>query len=491
MSNLALPARFRCILLERCLVKPGDALVIGVSGGSDSLALLHLFKQIGPNLGLKLHVLHINHQIRGADADADAQFVAATARAWSFPCHVHSVDVPALAASHKLSLEEAARQARYTALGRLAEEIGAQAVAVGHNADDQAETVLMHLLRGSGLAGLRGMLPITMLTDYHLLEPINRPVWLIRPLLDVTRAEIEAYCVENHLTPRFDRSNIDQTYFRNRLRHEVLPLLETLIPNVGARLRRTAEVLRADYDLLQAQVEQAWAQIVRAAGDERITLDRDAWRALPLSLQRATLRRATWQLRRTLRDVSFVHVENAMQVAQWGETGAQATLPAGLNLRVTYDALVVAPPDHSPPAPDWPLLRPGAEIEVPVPGRVSLPGEGWLFSLEPYTGPRDGHDWAALLSDPWAAPLDASRLTGRLILRPRRPGDRFRPQGVGGTQRISAFMIDKRIPAAWRDSVPLLVADGEIAWVAGFRVAESYTVSPETPGVTLARFRRE
>ena len=472
------------------MLRAGDPVVLGVSGGPDSLAMLHLFVRSQEALGLRLYVLHLDHRIRGEEATAEARFVAETAEAWGVPCRVERVDVPALAAERKLSLEEAARQARYTALGREAIRRGAEAIAVAHNADDQAETVLMHLIRGAGLAGLRGMLPITPLSEYHLLEPLDAPLLLIRPLLDISRAEVEAYCAAEGLQPRFDRSNLDTTYFRNRLRHEVLPLLESLNPGIRERLRRTASVLAADYEALQAQVEAAWEAITLEESAARVRFDRQGWRELPLALQRATIRRAAWQLRRSLRDVSFEHVEGAVQVARDGETGAQATLPAGLTLRVDYDSLVIAPADQRPPPPDWPLLEPGTAIRIEGPGVYELPGTGWRFTLHPYEGARAGAGWEALLADPWAAPLAADRLTGPLLLRTRRPGDRFRPQGVGGRQKVSEFMINAKIPAAWRDHVPLLVAGERIAWVCGWRVDERFLVRAETERVLVARFEK-
>lgn len=472
--------------------QPGDArpekVVVGVSGGVDSLALLHLFVRAWQSLAVAPIVVHVNHLIRGAEADADARFVAGIAEEWGVPCHVERIDVPALAAERKLSLEEAARQARYTLLGQHAARLGARLIAVAHNADDQAETVLMHLLRGAGLAGLRGMLPVAPLSDYHLLEPVDASLSLIRPLLGVPRAAIEAYSTAHGLQPRFDRSNLDTTYFRNRLRHVVMPVLEGVNPNVKAVLARTASVLAADYDVLQAEVEAAWQVVIREESGERVCFDRAGWRALPLALRRATLRRAAWHLRAHLRDVSFRHVEDAAEVALQGETGARATLPGGLALRVDYDTLVIEPEGKRPPAPDWPFLEPGTVVTVPGEGEVMLPGSGWVFSLHAYEGPRSGPAWQALLTDPWSAPLDAGQMAAPLALRPRLPGDRFAPMGAGGSQKVSDFMINAKIPAAWRDHLPLLVSGEAIVWLCGWRVDARFAVRDDSGPVWLARF---
>ncbi|MBO9371414.1 MAG: tRNA lysidine(34) synthetase TilS, partial [Chloroflexi bacterium] len=327
------------------LLNVGDGVVVGVSGGPDSLCLLHLLLRLRDECRLQLHVAHLHHGARGEDADADAAFVADLAREWGLPATLAREDVPAIACQHKLAFEEAARRIRYAFLAHVAGRVGATKVAVGHNADDQAETVLMHFLRGAGLAGLRGMRPATPFAEYRLLQKVDRfplpdhlPI-LIRPLLGTPRARIEQYCAEQGLTPRFDRSNLDTTYFRNRLRHELLPLLETYNPNIRRRLCHTAEVVAADYELLVQMREWAWGQVVREETEEAIVLDRAGWQAQPLALQRALLREAAYRLRPHLRDVDFVHVEAAVRVARAGTTGAQATLPGGLALTVGYDTL--------------------------------------------------------------------------------------------------------------------------------------------------------
>lgn len=493
------------------LLTPGDGVVVGVSGGPDSLCLLHVLTRLREEYRLRLHVAHMHHGARGADADADAEFVAALATQWGLPVTVEKQDVPALAQVHKLAFEEAARRVRYAFLARVAGETGARKIAVGHNADDQAETVLMHFLRGTGLAGLRGMLLATPLTDYCLLEPFlppaassTQPPFLIRPLLEVPRSEIERYCAHHGLTPRFDRSNLDTTYFRNRLRHELLPLLETYNPNVRTRLCHTAAVVAADYELLTQLRQQAWAEIALQEREQTIIFDREAWRALPLALQRATLRRAAYRLRRSLRDVDFVHVENARAVALNGETGAQATLPMGLMLTVGYDTLTIADAD-APPTPfptDEPLLWSAEPLPVALPGTTVIPPPpGAPFTSEASPGPKwvlhaeilEDWDTHQIVTnpDPWTACFDAHALAAPLVLRPRRPGDRFRPYGMGGHNvKVSALMVNLKIPHAWRDHVPLLVADGKIVWVCGRRIGEEAVVGPETRQVARLWFAR-
>ncbi|MBN1310255.1 MAG: tRNA lysidine(34) synthetase TilS [Anaerolineae bacterium] len=469
-------------------VTPGTPIILGVSGGVDSLVMLHLFAQSREGLGMQLHVLHVDHRIRGKEAQADARSVASTCKEWGVPCRIEEIDVPALAARRKIALEEAARLARYTALGMEATRLGASMVAVAHNADDQAETVLMHLLRGSGLGGLRGMLPVSPLSDYHLLEPLAAHVKLIRPLLGIPRADIEAYAAKQGLKPRFDRSNLDTTYFRNRMRHEIILMLETVNPNLRLMLGHTASVIAADYEIVIRQVDAAWQSVVLEETDEHVRLDLAKWRELPLALQRGTIRKAAFRLRASLRDVSYKPVEAAVEVARSGPTGAQSTLPDGLTLCVGYNTMTITA--GRPPLPDWPLLPVDTEIAIKEPGEIDLPGSDWRFRLSTFDTRRSGPAWDALLADPWAAPLSVKTLDAPISLRTRHPGDRFRPQGAGGTKKIAEFMIDAKIPAPCRASLPLLVVGDQIAWVCGWRVDEQFVVGPKTKHVWLARFEK-
>ncbi len=409
---------------------------------------------------------------------------------------VEKRDVPNLAKKHGLAFEEAARRVRYAFLAEVAETIDAGKVAVGHNADDQAETVLMHFIRGTGLAGLRGMLPSSPLADYRLLEPFfHSPVSdrqrpnLVRPLLEVPRDAIEAYCADHDLRPRFDRSNLDTTYFRNRLRHELLPELETYNPNIREVLRHTAAVAAADYDVLAEQRQVAWANVVQEEREDAVVFRQPDWQAFPVALQRATLRKATYRLRGSLRDVTFVHIENARKIALEGETGKQATLPMGLALTVGYDTITIGEATETVPPPDEPLLWSDEPLSVSIPGIVPLPETDWV--LEARTLDRWDMTEITAPDDRWTAHLDADTLTEPVRLRTRRQGDHFHPYGMGGhTVKVSDLMINLKIPEAWRDHVPLLVAGDDVAWICGRRIAEHVAVKLETRQVTRFRFER-
>ena len=480
------------------LLLPGDIVVLGISGGPDSLCMLHALRQLAGHYSVTLHVAHLNHGIRGQEADEDARFVQELCASWGVPCTVERADVPALAQARRLAIEEAARQARYAFLGSLARRLGGRTVAVAHSADDQVETVLMHLLRGSGLAGLRGMRPLSWLDELRLGEECPEPaeaqpsrIRLVRPLLNVTRQEILAYCEQNALRPRFDRSNLDQTYFRNRLRHELIPLLETYNPNIREVLWRTAEVIAADYELLRQQLAATWPTVVRRESSEAIVFDLSALRALPLGLQRSVLREGIHRLRRSLRNINWIHVDDALAILNKGHTGAMATLPQGLMLTLGYEEATLSSGEQTLPLEDdRPRLYRGP-LSIPVSGWVMLPESRWSLSTEIIAREALPPDWETN-PNPYVAYLDASALTFPLTLRQRQEGDWFCPLGLGGRrQKLRDFMINAKIPRQERAAVPLLVSGDDIVWIVGWRVDARYAITPATTRVLVARCERQ
>jgi tRNA(Ile)-lysidine synthetase-like protein len=468
------------------LFPPGETVVVGVSGGPDSLCLMDALHGLAPELGIALHIAHLHHGLRGAEADADAVFVAEQATARGLPYTVEHLEVRALAEREGLSLEEAARQARYTFLAEVAARVGSRTIAVAHHADDQVETVLMHLLRGSGLAGLRGMRPCMPLTEYHgLLRRPPEGLRLVRPLLGVWRSEIETYLRARGLTPRFDRSNLDLTFFRNRLRHEVLPFLERLNPRLRETWWRMAETLAADYEFLEQTLRQLWPTLVAPEEPERIVFNLARWRELPLSLRRMALREAAFRLAHRLRDLRFEHVEEAIRMADEGMTGGMLTWPEGLRVSVAYGTLILALEGSLWPEPDLPLLSGSLPLQ---PGEILWPDGRWAVIWEELTT----WDPARMQhADPWTLYLDADRAGTSLRFRTRRSGDRFHPAGMPEPVRLKTFLINQKIPQAWRDRWPLLANEREeILWVAGVRPADFIRPSPHSRCVWRIAIRR-
>ncbi len=480
--------KVRRTIEEYELLSPGERVVVGVSGGPDSLCLLHVLNRLRGEYDIELHVAHLNHLIRGEEADADAAFVAKLAEDWGLPATVEARDVPALAKAKGLAIEEAARQARYSFLGEVAYRIGARTIAVGHNADDQTETVIMHWLRGAGLAGLRGMQPMTEMKEMRLGEK-SFDLRVIRPLLEVTRAEIKAYCREHGLQPRFDRSNLDTTYFRNRLRHELIPYLESYNPNIRELVRRSAKVIAADYEFLRSELERVWPQVVIKETDKQVTFDLEGWRALPLSLKRSTLREAIHRLRRSLRNIDWIHVEDARIALETKGAGTKVTLPRGLMLTIGYGEFFVAEEGQIEFPTDLPLLFVDV-LPLSVPGTTELPQSDWLVEARILSREELPPNWEEN-PDPWQAFLDHEKTGPNLILRHRNKGDRFQPLGMEGHQvTLSAFMINVKIPSHLRDLIPIVATPCHIVWVAGWRLDERVKITEGTERILHLTFRQ-
>jgi tRNA(Ile)-lysidine synthase len=453
--------RIRGVLLQNGRFDPRQPLVVGVSGGPDSLCLLDCLHQ----LGLPMVVAHFDHQLRPNSAE-DALKVAQMAAERGLPFEQAAGDVMAFSRQEHMSVEEAARTLRYRFLFEAANRRAAQAVAVGHTADDQVETVLMHLLRGAGLAGLKGMQAVST----H--EAWDARIPLVRPLLNVWRSEIEAYCQECGLTPLIDATNQQTTYFRNKLRHELVPELQRYNPQVKEVLLRTADVLAGDWGVVEQAADQAWGEVLLEVLPGACVVDREKLRSLPIGLQRAILRRMLAALRPGLRDIDFETVERAVAFIAHPSRSRGLDLSQGLRLTWETGRLILAEPGVELVDQDRPRLPAGAELLLEPPGQILLEG-GWRLLADSKAPTGDVRSTAA-----WEAWLDGDALVYPLVVRPAGLGERFQPFGMQGrSQKMSDFWINAGVPRRNRASWPLVYSAGQIVWVPGYRIAESVKVT--------------
>ena len=456
---------------------PDQPVLLGVSGGADSMALMHGLHE----LGYRLVIAHLDHAIRPESA-ADADYVQAAAEELGSPFVRARIDVLKVAEAEGQSLEEAAREVRYTFLFKQAREYHAQAVAVAHHADDQVETVLMHFLRGAGLAGLSGM-------PYRKVMPIwDAAIPLVRPLLDVWREDVEGYLSEKGVTPRFDESNLDQTYFRNRLRHELIPNLETYNPRFRQVLNRTAAVLAGEEDFLEELTQAAWKLCLIERNEGRVLLSLAAFQEYAVPIQRRLLRRAVAQLRPDLRDVGFDVIERALAFLDHPAEVKTLDLAAKVDLTLLGDKLVIKAWEADLPDGDRALLpTPVFTADLSFGESVSL-RNGWALQMEMLPDlPEDASVKAAAcpVDEVW---LDADRLTFPLLVRGWREGERWQPLGMDGhSQKLSDFFINEKVPEHLRAVWPLVCSGEEVVWVTGLRPAELVKVSGETRGIVRLR----
>ena len=434
----------------------GATLVAAVSGGPDSLALLHALHCIADAHALSLHVAHVDHGLRPSSR-RDAEAVRARAEAMGLPCTVVAVDVPRRPDGS--FSEAAARDARYRALAAVAEAHGAAAIVTGHTLDDQAETVLLHAVRGAGLVGLRGM---AVLSDAPVDGVAAR---IFRPLLGLRRADTLAYCHRNGLDPIHDETNDDERIPRNLLRLQVVPLLERLNPRAVEALARLAQTAGGAQDFLDAALEAEWPALASSA-DGAVALDRERLRALHPALQSLAVRRAFVQTVGASGALDAANVDAALRLAD-GPAGRETPLPGGIRTEARHDSLVF----HAPGA--LPSLPLEGEHPVPVPGVTAV--GGWRVETQLVETP------TSLDAPPMTAYLDADTLGGELCLRSRRPGDRIQPLGMAqGSRKLQDYFVDAHVPRRERDAVPLLVSPRGVVWVAGHAVAHWARVTPET-----------
>ena len=447
-------------IAQHQIIQPKETVLVGVSGGVDSLALLYALHTLRNQLDCQLHIAHLDHGFRNDSAD-DAAYVAEQADRLDLPISRDRIDVPQLMRDQKLSAEVAARRARYQFYERVSEQVGATKIALGHHRGDQAETVLMNLLRGAGVSGLKGMLPV-------------RDGKFIRPLLASSREEIEDYVAQLGLQPRCDATNSQLDYLRNRVRLELIPSLERgYNPNVQNALNQTAELLQAESDYLEAVAYDAFqACRIASCRSDTVILDRCLFRAYHLALRRRILRLAAAAVFGELRDLYFNHFESMLTLIDGEAPNSALDLPNGGTFRRAYNRVFIQQKSTDSYA--------SFEYEVAVPGHTSLPS---LDAEMIATVVERSMDCTAADKFPdgkFETVFDLDRLQLPLKLRQRRDGDRFHPFGMQGRKKLKDLLIDAKIPRQERGRVPVLMSREEIIWVVGYRTSEPFKVRTET-----------
>ena len=489
------------------LLPSGGKVIVAVSGGADSLCLLHLLHQLcGPGkryTHVQLHAAHLNHQLRGEASAQDAAAVASIVESWGLPLTSGKIDVPELAKAEHRSLEDAARITRYRFLREVAQ---GQPIAVAHHADDQVETLLLHWLRGSGLSGMVGMLP--------------RQQDIIRPLLQVSHEQTTAYCREHGIVPVEDLSNADPAFLRNRIRHQLLPLMESINPGFRDTLLRNAGVLRTDLDYIETQVDACWPQVVTKEQDEAITLNAQALIELPLALQRHLLRRVTARLCQGQSPLEIRHYALIEDLLHRTADRQERTLHLPQNLRVTrilynltlerlstpVGARFIAPSitsfEENDTLPEGAINRAPTsepslpeEASLPLPGEVAVPGTPWIAKAELLTGAlmeevktalrrADWPEvWRLLANSRYVVYVDAQSIDTCLRVRTRRPGDRIQPSGMAHEKKVQDILVDYHIARPEREFIPLFFSASHCIWLTGICLDERVRLTSYTEHV--------
>ena len=454
------------------LVKTGTTILVTVSGGQDSVCLLHLLTKLKSKLGIDLHVAHLDHKLRGRESSADAQYVIDLCHRLGIPMTVEQRDVRAYQKEWKLSLEEAARDVRYQFFAEVAHRVGTKVVAVAHTKDDQVETILMHLIRGTGTKGLTGLQPFSQRKSG------GKRLTIVRPLLDVSREETAAYCKRHRLEFRQDSTNLSLKPLRNKIRLELIPLLKTYNPGIVDALLRTSAIARDDIAFLESHAKHQWPKIVhKKAGS--LVIEKIGFIELDRSRQRYILRLAMERLLATLKDIETRHIEKMMEAVEM-PAGTCITMPEGLQFVVEYDRLILGR-DIDNISPYQPL--PGL-YELMVPGTIAIPG--WQVKTSIVNSQRKVNT-----DDPFTALLDFEKTGNELVIRTRKPGDRFQPLGMAESKKVGQFMIDNHVPRLWRSKIPIVLAGDKVVWVVGQRIDERFKVTDRTKKLLRLQFQQK
>lgn len=443
-SDAALLALVDRTIREKHLFGPDDTLIVAVSGGADSTALLDILTRL-PGYNLRLIAAHLNHRLRGVESDADEEFCRKLALAYPIPFESSRVDVLEAAKSGQMNLEDAGRRARIDFFTQLRKKHDAAAVVLAHHADDQAETILMRLIRGSGMTGLSGM-------------SYRNSSSFVRPLLNISRSDIEQYLNRHALTWREDASNRDTTFLRNRIRHELLPVLETYNPAIRSNLSTTSSVISGDGALLDELTEQAFSRTCRMEVGT-VVCGVSQLNELNQALRRRTVRLAFKNLTGNLDGVSLCHIDAICTMLDAARPSSRLALPQGVTCVREYDRLLFQRKTET-------VLESAPEILIPAPGVYQLPGGG-LLTIEFSELPAD---FRTLPADTLFVNPDKTGFPW--LLRTFRPGDRIIPFGMSGRKKVKEIFIDKKIPQSERMRIPLLFSGTDLIWIAGVCASE-------------------
>ncbi len=462
------------------LIRPGETVVCAVSGGPDSVAMIHILHELAEvqQINWKLHVAHVNHGLRGADSDADEAFVGELAKKLRLPFHPSKVDVLGLRKEERMSTEEAARKLRHESLLKAAIEVGAQKIALAHNLDDQAETILHRILRGTGLRGLKGMAPIRVISRKH-------DVFAVRPMIEIERREIEGHLREKGIEYRTDLTNLDTSITRNRIRHKLLPMIEAEFnPRIKMALVKLGQTAGSFYLLLREIANEVYENARMLSGEGEVCLSVEEFSKLPPAIQTLIIDRAVKTLLGRAPQLNFEH--NLEIHARCGEQAFQKTvsLPRGLEARREGYVLKLGRTHEAPP----PLKF--SQKKLSVPGRTVIRKLNIRIDAEVMEGKIMGLKEFIRTKDYTEEIVDFEKLQGLLVVRLRHKGDQFVPLGSRHTIKLKKFFIDNKVPRNVRDRTPIVSDGSRIVWVVGYRIGDDVKITDATRKVLKLKVER-
>lgn len=454
------------------MLETGDRVIVAVSGGADSLSLLHLFLRLKSEYSLKIFVAHVDHMTRGGGSTEDAKFVGGLCKEWGIPLYIKEADMEQYAILNSLSEEEAGREIRYKFFYDLKQKLDADRIAIAHNKNDQAETVIMRMLRGTGIKGLAGI------------EPVRQP-GIIRPLIDVDRDEIEKYCSENGLNYRRDYTNYQRLYTRNKIRLELMPYIEKEFnPNIVDTLARLSQTLREEDQYIEQQTFKVFTQIAQVNSRQTcVEIDIFEFKKQHVAVKKRLIRWAIKRLKGHLMGINYIHIEDAIQLARSSQSGKRIDLPGGISISRSFNKLVIGKAQC--------YMDGVKDFEY----HLVIPGSTYISEIhgEVVANIINKSDFIENKKNSYKAALDLDKLSREkyIVMRNRRPGDYILFDGMKGKKKIKKYFIEKKIPAYQRANIPMLASGNQIIWIPGKVINKDFKVDTNTIKILVLEYNNK
>jgi tRNA(Ile)-lysidine synthase len=467
-------------VIKHSMFKAGDGVLASVSGGADSIALVHILLKLLPEFDLHMGIAHFDHGLRASESDRDAEFVVSVANKLNLPCYIKKADVKKFSTHYKLSTEEAGRILRHKFLIETAQKHGFDKIALGHHKNDMAETVLINILRGSGPQGISGI-------------PPKRDMF-IRPLINISQTDIEYFLRSENINHITDSSNMDLRFIRNRIRNRLIPLLASEYNSeIVETLNRTAEILREEQIWLDSLINPLFERIKLPDNNANIRLFIPELKKMPIAAARRIIRKAVLEVKGNLKGVGLRHMDAIFELINAGKDENQFDFPGLVRIKRENDILMIVRckkngrvkciADHNG------MQRSVFEYRIGGPQTVYIKEIDRLIQLTELSSIqvlwlKESNFYSA---DPQEAYMDMASLSYPLIIRSFRPGDRFKPLGLSGFQKLKKFFVNNKVPFFERKNIPILECSRKIIWVAGYRIDDSVKVKPSTQRVLRAK----
>lgn len=450
---------------ENHMFDEGDKVIVAVSGGPDSMALLHVLYKLKEKLGISLYVAHVNHGLRGMESDEDEAYVARFCESLNIEFKSKKVDINEISKLRNLSSESAGREVRYEFFEELMKNFSAQKVAIAHNANDQAETILMRIMRGTGMDGLIGIRPV-------------RDNIFVRPLINTTREEIEEYCFKNNLNPRIDKTNLEAIYARNKVRLQLIPYIqENFNKDIIQVLNRLSYTIKVDNEYMEALSKEKFKKYCDISR-EKVIISKEAFLEHEAMITRI-LRLAINNLLGNLYNFEKIHIYDIIRI-QGYSTGKEINLPNGVFVTNNYGDIIIyrSRKQNIKLKNEEYILRDGINVMEDINIKISTK----IISVEEKIDFRHNK---------WIKYFDCDKIKGGMALRFRKDGDRFTPLGMNGSKKLKDLFIDLKIPKEQRNEIPLICFGGDIAWIIGYRVSEIFKVDENTKNILEVKIESE